>query len=212
MSVNLYLDEARRETRQGQQLVHTRVVGDCDKAGLGRVMVQLPWVDAPVSAEVATPKAGNGCGLFFIPQVDDEVLVLVGAPPDQSAYVIGSLWTSRDVPPRRDPDAASRVQVIRTPAGHEVELDDHGKSVTITTMNNQRVRLSDVGVEIQSKNGSNAARIELKADGNIVVSGASLTISATDTLELKAKEITIRAKGRCAIKGATLALNDPAQP
>jgi len=209
MSATMYPDDTKSDIRRGHQLVHTRVVSSCDKAGLGRVMVQIPWIDAPVSAEVAVPTAGNGSGTFFIPRVDDEVLVLVGEPPDESTYVIGSLWTSRDVPPRRDSDAASRVQVIRTPAGHEIELDDHGKSITVTTMNKQRVYLSESGVEIRSTDKKDGAVITLETNGNIKVSGATVKITATGTLKLEAKEIKIKASGRCAINGSTVAINDP---
>ena len=172
-------------------------------------MVQIPGIDAPVAAQVAALTAGNGCGTFFIPQAGDDVLVLVGSPPDESAYVIGSLWTSHDVPPRRDPNAASQVQVIRTAGGHEVELDDLNQSVTITTMNKQVVKLSKDGILLRAKEGKGGASLELKADGAVVINGKSLEIKVDDSMDLDAGSIKVTAQQSCSIKGATVHINDP---
>lgn len=209
MSNDLFDANQGKSAKPEQRLIHTHVVDNCDNAGLGRVMVRVPWLDSPVAAKVAVPTAGNNCGTFMIPQVDDEVLVAVGTAPDDPAYVIGSLWTSKDVPPRRDPKAAANVQVIRTPGGHEVELDDAGKSVTITTMNNQRVRLSQNGVEIRTSDEDSAATLLLKANGDIVVTGNNLTIQANQALQLKGASIDIQATGTCSIKGSHVGINDP---
>ena len=49
-----------------------------DTSGLGRVKVSFPWHSQPQEsywARVATPMAGNERGIYFIPEVNDEVLV-----------------------------------------------------------------------------------------------------------------------------------------
>ena len=49
-----------------------------DHTGLGRVKVTYPWHSEPQKgywARVATPMAGKGRGIYFIPEVEDEVLV-----------------------------------------------------------------------------------------------------------------------------------------
>lgn len=203
---------ASDEPRYGHQLIHTRVVGNADRSGLARVMVQVPWIDAPVAAQVATPMAGNGRGTFFIPQEGDDVLVLVGDPPDQATYVIGSLWTSRDVPPRREADDAANVQLIRTPSGHEVELNDKEGTIVVTTSNDQQLRLSKDGILLRAKSGKgekDAATLELKSNGDIVIRGASLAVEVEKTLDLTAKSIGIDADDSCSLKGSTIHLNDP---
>ncbi len=214
MSAPMYLNGTNSEAGlAGHQLVHTRVVANCDQAGLGRVMVQIPWIDAPVAAQVAALTAGKDRGTFFIPQVGDDVLVLVGNPPDGSTYVIGSLWTSQDTPPRRDPNAAAQVQVIRTPGNHEIELDDAKKSVTITTSGKQMVKLSNDGIVLRVKDDENAASLELKASGEIVIKGNSIRIEVKQTLDLlggnKAGNVSIDAGGNCTIKGTLVHINDP---
>ena len=209
MSAGIYPNEGGGEPTTGHQLVHTRVVGNCDQAGLGRVMVQIPWIEAPVAAQVAVVTAGNGRGTFFIPQVGDDVLVLIGAAPEQAAYVIGSLWTSQDVPPRRDPNAAAQVQVIRTSCGHEVELDDLNQSVTITTANKQSVKLSSAGILLRTQEKEGGASLELTAAGEVIIKGKSLLIDVDSTLDLQGGTIGLDADGVCKIKGATVRINDP---
>jgi phage baseplate assembly protein gpV len=196
----------RPPSRPGVKVIHTRVVDNVDKAGLGRVMIQVPWLKSPVAALVAAVTAGPGRGTFFIPQVDDEVLVLLTEEPNLSAYVIGSLWTSHDPPPRREPSAASEVQLIRTSKGHEIELDDDQEVLTITTPNGQRVRLSSDGVEILAGSGDEAARLELGADGTIKLEGGTVTVKARD-LKLEGDTVSIESQGQCTIRGAMVAIN-----
>ena len=75
------------------------VTGNDDPDQMGRVKVKFPWLtDSSESwwARVAAPGAGNGYGVTWLPQVDDEVLVgfLMGDP--QFPYVIGGLWNGLD--------------------------------------------------------------------------------------------------------------------
>ena len=67
-----------------------------DPQGLSRVQVQLLGPDAdddaPIWARVAVPFAGDNYGAFLIPDVDEEVLVLLIAGDARSAVVVGALW------------------------------------------------------------------------------------------------------------------------
>ena len=77
---------SRRSHRRARRDRAARVFGvtlgvvtsvDDDK-GLGRVQVKLPWLSNQVEsawASVATPWAGQRRGSYFLPEVDDEVLV-----------------------------------------------------------------------------------------------------------------------------------------
>ena len=66
---------------------------------------RLPWSPDPDSgfyeawARQATLMAGNDRGTWFIPEVDDELLVVFEAGDPSRPYVIGALWNGRDAPP-----------------------------------------------------------------------------------------------------------------
>src|SRR5207248_307158 len=67
-----------------------------DPDSLSRVQVQLLGPDAdneaPIWARVAVPFAGDNYGAFLIPDVEQEVLVLLVAGDARSAVVMGALW------------------------------------------------------------------------------------------------------------------------
>lgn len=189
------------------RIIQTQVVDSYDAEGLGRVMVQIPWLDAPVVASVVAGAAGKGRGVFFMPQTGDEVLVLVKAQPDMTAYVIGSVWTSQDEPPRREPDAASRVQLIRTPGGHEILFDDETGEVVIKAKSGHAVSLAEDSVAIRSvksEQQQQAAVVTLGKDGKVSIKGASINIEATTgALTLSGTSVELKATaGDCVIKGA----------
>jgi len=55
--------------------------------------------DAPIDARLCVPFAGSDRGAFFVPDVDDEVVVsFIGGDPRQ-AIVMGAVWNGRNAPP-----------------------------------------------------------------------------------------------------------------
>ena len=92
-----------------------------DPEGLGRVKVRFPWRENPDEshwARIAVPMAGNGRGIWFLPEVDDEVLVAFDAERVEHPYVIGCLWNGQDLPPERNADGRNDLRVIHSRSGH----------------------------------------------------------------------------------------------
>ena len=85
-----------------------------DPEGLGRVKIALPWSPDTAGARyetwarLATFMAGNNRGSWFIPDVDDEVLIVFEGGDPRRPYVIGSLWNGKDSPPE-SMDGAGRT-------------------------------------------------------------------------------------------------------
>lgn len=131
-----------------------RVVKIDDPKGLGRIRAQIVgfegktpwcWPDAPL--------AGPGFGMYFLPTVGD--VVHLEQTADGDWIWTGCCWTSQNSKPAA---GTSAVRVIRTPAGHQVKLDDEGD------------------VEISAENGS---RVTLKADGTIEVYGDHVNLNGS---------------------------------
>ncbi|MEE8337365.1 MAG: VgrG-related protein, partial [Dehalococcoidia bacterium] len=115
--------------------IRTAIVTDNnDPNKLGRVKVMFPTMAERLDSDwcrLLTTGAGPEAGLFWIPEVGDEVLV-IGTDMDQ-LFVLGSLWNGKDQPPLSpnkpgDGEADSEVQVtsrtIRSRSGHLIELRD----------------------------------------------------------------------------------------
>ena len=73
-----------------------------DPDGLGRVKVRFPWLASDAEsawARIATLMAGNKRGSFFLPEVEDEVLVAFEHGDLRYPYILGALWNGKDKPP-----------------------------------------------------------------------------------------------------------------
>src|SRR3954466_10094844 len=100
-----------------------------DPDGQGRVKVTLPWSPDTGSeryevwARLATMMGGNNRGTWFIPDVNDEVLVMFEAGDPRRPYVVGGLWNGSDSPPdSMDGGGNNYRKVIRSRNGVKVTL------------------------------------------------------------------------------------------
>lgn len=195
-----------------------KVINNFDSLGQGRVQVSIPWLPGfEPWARVATMMGGMGRGTFFIPQVNDEVLVAFNQGDVREPYVIGSLWSTIDRPPALLPTDAVNKRVIRTPLGHEIEFDDLTQKLTLSSTLKQSVTLGPASVEIaagtlppptRSKitldalgNITIESKVSIKLDAPIVtINGKAVTISGDATA-------TLKAGGDCTIKGGMVRIN-----
>jgi phage baseplate assembly protein gpV len=131
-------------------------------------------------ARLATLMAGNNRGSWFIPDVDDEVLVAFEGGDPSHPYVIGALWNGRDRPPESmDGYGNNRRKILQSRNGVKITFDDTDgmESLKLETPAGQIITLKDGSnsVKIEDSNGN---RIEFDLIGiNLVVSD-KLTISA----------------------------------
>ena len=192
-----------------------KVINPMDPLMLGRVQVQLPFIDSidlSPWARVAVAMAGKGYGSFFIPIPGDEVLVAFEHGDTNVPYIIGSLWNTMASPPVSGPGMGVFKRVIRTPLGHEIEFDDAAQSITITSTTKQKVKLGIEGIEITSSPGN--ATVKVEASGNISIQGQTIEIKGT-TIKMTASTIDINgsgttsvsAGGSCNIKGGKVNIN-----
>jgi uncharacterized protein involved in type VI secretion and phage assembly len=181
--------------------VYTALVADVsDPEGQGRVRVRLPWSpDAEGQgyeawARLATLMAGPDRGSWFIPDVDDEVLVAFEAGDPRRPYVVGALWNGRDAPPdTMDGAGRNYRKVIRSRNGVTVTLDDQDgqERLVLETPGGQRVTLKDGPgtVEVVDSNGNS---VTLDTSGVTVQASGKVTVSAS-TVEISAGMVTVNA-------------------
>jgi uncharacterized protein involved in type VI secretion and phage assembly len=188
--------------------VYPALVSDIkDPDSLGRVKVTLPWSpdtgggQYEVWARIATLMGGSQRGSWFIPDVNDEVLIVFEGGDVRRPYVIGGLWNGSDSPPvTMDGAGKNAKKVLKSRNGVQVTLDDtDGQEKFIAeTPGGQTVTLKDGpgSVEIADSNGNS---IKLESSG--------VTINASATLTIMASAVTINASslthsGTATISGA----------
>ena len=171
-----------------------------DPDNQGRVKITLPWspdtggARYEVWARLATFMAGNNRGSWFIPDVNDEVLVAFEGGDARRPYVIGALWNGRDNPPDSMDGAGNNYhKVLRSRNGVKITLDDQDgqEKFIVETPGAQKMTLQDGpgSITIEDSNGNS---IKLEAAGVTVTASAKVTINAS-TVEVSAGMVTVNA-------------------
>lgn len=191
-------------------VVTGKVINPLDPMLLGRVQVQLPFIDSidlSPWARVAVPMAGFGHGMYFIPNIGDEVLVAFEHGDVNAPYIIGSLWNAMAPPPL--PSPLPQIRSIRTLVGNQVVFTELPPTVTIQnaptppevlpsppspTGPHQTVALTPAGVQVfatsvQIISGANV--INMTPDGITISSAANLNLVAAGSITMAGSAVTI---------------------
>jgi uncharacterized protein involved in type VI secretion and phage assembly len=143
-----------------------------DPLHLGRVKVHFPWMDPDHLSDwirIATLFGGPGKGSFFIPDIDDEVLVAFEHGNARIPYIVGSLWNGKDLPP---------TQFVR--------------ERRIQSTNGHRIRMFDS----TPKSGNKGALVIEDAHGNrVVMANGKIRIESVAVLEISAPAISLMGPG-----------------
>ncbi len=195
-----------------------KVINPLDPMMLGRVQVQLPFIDSldlSPWARVAVPMAGLLHGTYFIPNLGDEVLVAFEHGDVNAPYIIGCLWNAMAPPPL--PSPVPQIRAIRTLAGNQIVFTEVPPSVTIQTAPTppavipapptptgpyQTIMLSSAGIQIMSPTPIqiiSPAGIQIMAGTNIInltpdgitITGANINLAAAATVNITGPAINI---------------------
>ncbi len=204
-----------------------KVINPVDPMSLGRVQVQLPFVDSldlSPWARVAVPMAGLFHGTYFIPDIGAEVLVAFEHGDINAPYILGSLWNAVALPPL--PSPLQQVRAIRTFAGNQIVIEELPPAITIQTPPtapvtmpmpslptgpHQTLRLSPTGVEIMSplkitlQVGVNSLTIDQKSI-TLQVGVTSLTLDFKN-ISLLSSNIDLTALMEAAITAGMVKIN-----
>lgn len=175
-----------------------RVTDVVDPDQQGRVKVRLPWSpDAGGNnyeawARLATMMGGNNRGTFFIPDVDDEVLVAFEGGNPRRPYVVGALWNGQDAPPEQmDGAGKNDLKTILSRQGVRITLDDTDGAVKLRleTPGGQSIVLSDADNSIEADD-SNGNSIRMDAGGITIIASVEVKVQAS-TVEIDASMVTV---------------------
>ncbi|HVT11705.1 MAG TPA: VgrG-related protein [Fimbriimonadaceae bacterium] len=156
--------EMSDQDNPGGYIVVAVVTDNLDPDNLGRIKVKYPWMmdEASFWARIASPMGGPGRGFYFLPEIDDEVLIAFEHGDIHRPFMIGALWNGVDKPIEGNDKAVTGGKVIhrmvKTRKGHILMLQDtdNEEHVKITTQGNHFMILDD-------KNGGK--KVEIKTAG-----------------------------------------------
>jgi phage protein D/phage baseplate assembly protein gpV len=181
--------------------VVTGIVTDArDPEKLGRVKLKFPWLSDTYETDwVRTVQASAGAqrGAWFVPEVNDEVLVAFDHGDVRWPYVVGGLYNGKDRPKQfvaTDPidsaDGSVKARGLQSRTGHYLEFrDETANEAIVLASGDGSMRLEFLQKE---------KKIHLKA------TGCAITIETDRNLELKGQKVTITGATGVDIRGGPL--------
>jgi uncharacterized protein involved in type VI secretion and phage assembly len=124
---------AETESRRVYEPVIAIVTDNKDPSKLGRVKIKIPVLsanDTTFWAPIIMLGAGKNRGWFFIPEKDDEVLVMFEHGDMDRPLVVGALWGGKDKPPDKNAGGNPR-RVIKSRQGSKITFDDEKELLVI---------------------------------------------------------------------------------
>jgi uncharacterized protein involved in type VI secretion and phage assembly len=185
------------------------VTDNNDPKGLGRVRVKFHWMNGSEKSpwiRVTTPHAGDGKGMFFIPEKGEEVIVGFEGDSPTKPYIIGSVYHGKAK--NGFANGGNDVKTFQSRSGNKMVLDDNAGSVFVEDKDGNSMKMDGAGkINILSKEAitltCGEASIEMKKDGTININGKEVTIngktilaSATDNATMASGGASFAADGK----------------
>jgi uncharacterized protein involved in type VI secretion and phage assembly len=133
---SVFADQIRTAETESSR-VYEPVIGivtdNKDPSKLGRVKLKIPILsdqDTTYWCPIIMLGAGKNRGWFFIPEKDDEVLVMFEHGDLNRPLVVGALWNGKDKPPDKNPGGNPR-RVLKSRLGSKITFDDDKKQLII---------------------------------------------------------------------------------
>ncbi len=167
-----------------------------DPDRLGRVKLRFPWLAPDYESDwVRLCHAGAGAnhGLFVMPEMEAEVLVVFEHGDIRRPYVLGGLYNGVDKPAGAyydDADGSIDRRSLTSKKGHFVALSDKDGQERITL---------DVGGDFVIELDQDARRITVRSKGEVV-------IEAEQDLKIKGRNVSVEAQMALTLKGQTAKL------
>lgn len=161
--------ESLPSARQSEQIpgaIIGKVISNVDPLKKNRVLLSYPCMGFAVEnwAHVDPPDSG----MYFMPNVGDDVLVTFEKGDIDRPRVIGRSWNILQRPPEMQ-DGANLKRVIQSRTGHTITLDDTPGSsgIYLSTLSGAEIYVGSLGeVEMMSSGG---AKIVLDQQGNVII-------------------------------------------
>lgn len=174
-----------------------------DPDGEGRVKVRLPIISPEASgvwARVARIDAGDSRGVFFHPEVDDEVVVGFFNDDPRDPVILGLMHSSGKPEPYEISEDNFEKGVI-TKGELKLTFNDDLKSITLETPNGNKVVLSDDdgSITLEDENGSS---VKLNSDGVTIDSTGDVIINASGDVKVSGTNVELSANSQFKAEGS----------
>ena len=179
----------------------------------GRVKVKLPYVVGASGesggivtdwARLVVPGGGATRGIYYLPEVNDEVLVAFEQGDINRPYILGGLWNGTDAPPKGNDTVANtsgvNQRIIQSRTGHVITLDDTDSKqmITVVTQGGHKLTMDDTSgspnITILDSSGNNKIVIDTTSNKITVTAQGNIELNATQDVKITGMNITLTAQ------------------
>lgn len=204
---NTHAEVGQSNSINGLQIgIVTKIIEDPNNQF--RIKVRLPQLSESgegVWARLATMNASNNMGSYFIPNVNDEVIVgCLNNNPD-TPIILGSLFSSNKPMPFPITEENYKKGFV-TKEENKIILDDETNSIELVTKNGNSLKISDdlKGFVIEDENRN---KITMDNQGITIESSKDFNVKATGNITIEGINLNAEGSGNTTIKGAIINLN-----
>ena len=156
-----------------------------------------PWI------RIAQPHGGDNKGFYFIPEIDEEVMVSFENGNAEKPYVTGTLYHGNQHPEEKWYSDSNDIKAFRSRNGHTVEIKDIEEGGFIRIYDNEKdnyiltFSTDDKLIKLES-----SGNIELMAESDILMeAGGSIKMTANADISRNAEgNISDTAEKDCYIR------------
>jgi Rhs element Vgr protein len=197
---------------------------ESDPDGEDRIQVKIPVInkdDEGTWCRVASLDAGEKRGMFFRPEIDDEVIVGFIDNDPRHAVVLGMLNSSAKPAPitaaddNHEKGYVSRSEMkmifnddkksitIETPGGNKVIISEDEKKIHLEDQNGNKVTLNEDGIKLES-----IKDIIMKATGDMKCEGVNIEMKSSAQAKLEGGSgAELKSGGTTKVGGSMVQIN-----
>lgn len=164
---------------------------------------------------VIVPYGGKDKGMYFLPDIGDEVAIAFENGDIEKPYLLGCLWSKVDKIPDKTVTKDNSIKKIKTKGGHEIIFDDTSEKskLSIITPAKSEIVIDDekstISIMAKGDNGQDIIKIDskkneisIKANKKIILDAGSSSIKldgqgkkidiTSDNITLDGKTVKIK--------------------
>jgi Rhs element Vgr protein len=183
---------------------------DSDPDSQYRILVTIPLFDSNgegIWARLSNFYSTNGAGVFFLPEVGDEVIIGFLNEDPRYPVILGSVYSSSKLKPYEGltPNEKNSIKAIVSKSKIAIEFDDENVVWTLSTPNKNTIIVSDKDKQITIKD-QNDNSIIMSSSGITIKSAKDINIEATQNINIKGNQgvSTASSGGDVAISGINI--------
>ena len=171
---------------------------DSDPDSQYRILVTVPLFDTNgegIWARLSNFYSTNGAGVFFLPEVGDEVIIGFLNEDPRYPVILGSVYSSSKLKPYEGltPNEKNSIKAIVSKSKIAIEFDDENVVWTLSTPNKNTIIVSDKDKQITIKDQN---------DNSVIMSSSGITIKSAKDINIEATQ-NVNIKGNQGVKIAS---------